>query len=187
MNAPVIACMQAPGPKRILTCDGGGILGLMSVEILAKLEVDLRAKLEKPDLVLADWFDFVCGTSTIIATCISVGMSMDRIRAFYVGSGTQMFDKRPCSSGCTTATRGALYSPTHPGGMAGGAEPLGTWGDGGLALGILVGVWRVCWACRQRYTSRAGQGPRGGDGGVAIAGLPPSSSATISGRARCRL
>lgn len=67
----------------------------MTVEILAKLEGDLRAKLAKPDLVLADWFDFVCGTSTgaIIAASISAGMSMEQIRAFYVDSGEQMFDK----------------------------------------------------------------------------------------------
>lgn len=87
--------IEPSGPKKILACDGGGILGLMSVEILAKLEADLRAQQGKPDLVLADWFDFVCGTSTgaIIAACISAGMSMDKIRAFYVESGEQMFDK----------------------------------------------------------------------------------------------
>lgn len=87
--------IQSPGPKKILACDGGGILGLISVEILAKLEADLRAALGKPDLVLADYFDFVCGTSTgaIIAACVSGGMSMDRIRTFYVDSGAQMFDK----------------------------------------------------------------------------------------------
>jgi predicted acylesterase/phospholipase RssA len=84
-----------PGPKRILACDGGGILGLMSVEILAKLEAELRAARQQPALVLADVFDLVCGTSTgaIIAACISAGMSMDAIRAFYVGNGKQMFDK----------------------------------------------------------------------------------------------
>jgi patatin-like phospholipase/acyl hydrolase len=87
--------LNSPSPKKILACDGGGILGLMSVEILAKLERDLRAKTGKDDLVLADWFDFVCGTSTgaIIAACISAGMSVDQIREFYVGSGKQMFDK----------------------------------------------------------------------------------------------
>jgi len=87
--------MAKAGPKKILACDGGGILGLITVEILAKLEADLRVKLGKPTLVLGDWFDFVCGTSTgaIIATCISAGMSMDTLRAFYVDSGEQMFDK----------------------------------------------------------------------------------------------
>ena len=95
MNAAVANRIKAPGPKKILACDGGGIRGLMSVEILAKLEADLRVRLGKPDLVLADWFDFVCGTSTgaIIATCISAGMSVDQIRQFYLDSGKQMFEK----------------------------------------------------------------------------------------------
>lgn len=95
MNQRLQSCIVPTGPKKILSCDGGGILGLMSVEILARLEADLRAQLGKPELVLGDWFDFVCGTSTgaIIAACISSGMSMDKIRAFYVSSGQQMFDK----------------------------------------------------------------------------------------------
>ena len=87
--------MRSPGPKKILASDGGGILGLMSVEILAKLEADLRARTAKPNLVLGDWFDFVCGTSTgaIIATCIAAGMEVAQIRDFYVRSGPMMFEK----------------------------------------------------------------------------------------------
>ncbi len=84
-----------PGPKKILACDGGGIRGLISVEILARLESELRRRKEQSDLVLADFFDFVCGTSTgaVIAACIAAGMSASQIRDFYVGSGKQMFDK----------------------------------------------------------------------------------------------
>jgi patatin-like phospholipase/acyl hydrolase len=95
MNKKVAERIQSPGPKKILACDGGGILGLMSVEILAKIEEDLRTAQGKSDLVLADYFDFVCGTSTgaIIAACITTGMSMDKIRQFYLDSGKQMFDK----------------------------------------------------------------------------------------------
>jgi predicted acylesterase/phospholipase RssA len=95
MSTPLQARIAAPGPKKILACDGGGIRGLMSVEILAALEAQLRRELQRPTLVLADWFDFVCGTSTgaIIATCISAGMSMDQIRRFYVDNGAQMFDE----------------------------------------------------------------------------------------------
>ncbi|MCP5303915.1 MAG: patatin-like phospholipase family protein [Chromatiaceae bacterium] len=87
--------IRSAGPKRILACDGGGILGLMSVEILAGIERDLRGLTGNPELVLADWFDFTCGTSTgaIIAACISSGMSVDQIRSFYLDSGKQMFDK----------------------------------------------------------------------------------------------
>ncbi len=67
----------------------------MSVEILAKLETDLRARTGRPDLVLGDWFDFVCGTSTgaIIATCIAAGMEVAQIRDFYVRSGPMMFER----------------------------------------------------------------------------------------------
>lgn len=96
MNQNVVNRIQSPNPKKILACDGGGILGLMSVEILAKIESHLRGALGKgPEFVLADYFDFVCGTSTgaIIATCIASGMSMDKIRQFYLDSGKQMFDK----------------------------------------------------------------------------------------------
>jgi len=92
------ARITTPGPKRILACDGGGILGLMSVEILARLESDLRAARNAPELVLVNVFDFVCGTSTgaVIAACISAGMSAAQIREFHVASGKQMFDKASC-------------------------------------------------------------------------------------------
>lgn len=95
MTHPLLQRLDAPGPKRILTCDGGGILGLISVEILARMEAKLRAQCNQPDMVLADWFDFCCGTSTgaIIAACLSAGMSTAEIRRFYVDSGKQMFQK----------------------------------------------------------------------------------------------
>ena len=64
MNQHVDQCLKSEEPKKILACDGGGILGLMSVEILAKLEQDLREQSQNKELVLADFFDFVCGTST---------------------------------------------------------------------------------------------------------------------------
>ena len=95
MSDAILRRIAAPGPKKILACDGGGILGLISVEILARIEAELRARTGRPDLVLADWFDFVCGTSTgaIIATCVASGMPTERIRAFYRESGPLMFEK----------------------------------------------------------------------------------------------
>jgi uncharacterized protein len=95
MNEALARKIRSDGPKKILSCDGGGILGLMSVEILAKLEADLREKLAQPNLLLGDYFDFVCGTSTgaIIAACLAAGMDTATLREFYVGSGRQMFDK----------------------------------------------------------------------------------------------
>lgn len=87
--------ITAPGQKKILTLDGGGIRGMMTVEVLAGIEKILRDSLKNDKLVLADWFDFFAGTSTgaIIATCLSLGMSTDEIRQFYIGSGEDMFDK----------------------------------------------------------------------------------------------
>jgi len=88
--------IKTNGPKRILALDGGGIRGMITVEILAKIENLLREKPDRgDDFVLADYFDFVTGTSTgaIIAACISLGMSIDEIRKFYLNSGKEMFDK----------------------------------------------------------------------------------------------
>jgi uncharacterized protein len=82
--------------KKILALDGGGIRGILSVEILAKIESLLREKLGKDEkFVLADYFDFFAGTSTgaIVAVCLSWGMTVDRIRNFYLENGKEMFDK----------------------------------------------------------------------------------------------
>ena len=82
-------------PYKLLALDGGGIRGAMSIEILAEIERILRQRSGKPDLVLADYFDYVAGTSTgaIIATCVSIGMPVAQIRSFYAKSGPQMFDR----------------------------------------------------------------------------------------------
>ncbi|TXI17043.1 MAG: patatin [Nitrosomonas sp.] len=87
--------IRAKGKKRILTCDGGGILGLMAVEVLGAIETLLRKETGKPDLVLGDWFDMCAGTSTgaMIATCVAYGMPVDEIRKFYTEHGRDMFDK----------------------------------------------------------------------------------------------
>lgn len=88
--------ISSSGQKKILTLDGGGIRGMISVEVLGAIETLLCKKLDKgPDFVLADYFDFVAGTSTgaIIAACISLGMKVDTIRKFYVENGEQMFEK----------------------------------------------------------------------------------------------
>ena len=92
----VIERIRSTGPKKILALDGGGIRGMIAVEVLGAIESLLREKLGKgPDFVLADYFDFVAGTSTgaIIAACISLGMKADTIRDFYIKSGRDMFDK----------------------------------------------------------------------------------------------
>jgi uncharacterized protein len=88
--------LSRPGPKRLLALDGGGIRGLISIEVLAAIESMLRRRFNRgEDFVLADYFDYIAGTSTggIIATCLAWGMKVDEVRAFYYENGTTMFDK----------------------------------------------------------------------------------------------
>ena len=83
------------GQKKLLALDGGGILGMTSIEYLAKIEEILRIESGRDDFVLADYFDYVAGTSTgaIIATCLSLGMPVAEVRKFYVDHGREMFDR----------------------------------------------------------------------------------------------
>lgn len=88
--------IQSQGPKKILALDGGGIRGMMTIEVLAEIESRLRQELKQgAGFRLAHFFDFVAGTSTgaIIAACVSSGMAVPEIREFYESSGEQMFDK----------------------------------------------------------------------------------------------
>jgi patatin-like phospholipase/acyl hydrolase len=83
-------------PHKLLALDGGGIRGLITLEILAEMETMLRQALGRDDsFVLADYFDYVAGTSTgaIIATCLSLGWPVAKIQAFYEASGAEMFDR----------------------------------------------------------------------------------------------
>ena len=88
------ALIDAPGPKKLLSIDGGGIRGLIAIEFLAKVEGLLRERFERSDLVLADYFDYVAGTSTgaIVSTLIAMGHPMDEIRRFYLEGAEMMFE-----------------------------------------------------------------------------------------------
>ena len=71
------------------------IRGIISIEILAGIESELRKSSENPKLVLADYFDYVAGTSTgaIMAILIALGYNVDQLRDFYLRSGAEMFHK----------------------------------------------------------------------------------------------
>jgi patatin-like phospholipase/acyl hydrolase len=84
------------GPRKLLALDGGGIRGMLTVEVLAAIEQLLQQELGRgDDFVLADYFDYIGGTSTgaIIATCLALGMRVDRVREFYRTGGREMFDR----------------------------------------------------------------------------------------------
>jgi predicted acylesterase/phospholipase RssA len=89
--------ISRPGPKRLLALDGGGIRGLLSIELLAEIETRLRERLAAgSSFVLADYFDYIGGTSTggIIAALLALGLPVSRVREFYVEQGRDMF-RRP--------------------------------------------------------------------------------------------
>ena len=80
---------------RLLTFDGGGIRGLFSLEIARRVETLLRERHGRPDLVLADHFHYIGGTSTgaIIATFLSWGMPVDEVVRMYRENAKVMFTK----------------------------------------------------------------------------------------------
>jgi hypothetical protein len=82
-------------PRRMLALDGGGIRGVLTLQILAALERQLARKLDRPNLKLADFFDYIGGTSTgaIIAAGLARGMSVDELIEFYTTVGPAMFER----------------------------------------------------------------------------------------------
>ena len=80
------------------------------------------------EFVLADYFDYIAGTSTgaIIATCLSVGMSVDEIRDFYVENATEMFDKASLLRRASATSTRTIASPRGCGEELGEETTLGS-------------------------------------------------------------
>lgn len=83
------------GPRRILALSGGGIRGIVEVAFLEAVEAAYEAKFEQK-VRLCDVFDLVGGTSTgaLIATAISLGHPISRIRDFYLDRATKFFGRK---------------------------------------------------------------------------------------------
>ena len=75
----------------ILSIDGGGILGLYSADILARIQQEFCN--DKP---LAEYFNLITGTSTggIIALALSTGASAKEVKQFYLRHGEKIFPKK---------------------------------------------------------------------------------------------
>jgi len=71
---------------KILSIDGGGIKGLYSASLLARIE-------EKTGKKIGEHFDLICGTSTggLIALALSKGMSAQEIADMYFDRGREIF------------------------------------------------------------------------------------------------
>jgi hypothetical protein len=83
--------------KAILALDGGGMQGAFTLGFLGELESLIAREIKKKnDFVLADYFDFIGGTSTgaIIATGLSLGWNVERLTTMYRMLGAAVFRKR---------------------------------------------------------------------------------------------
>jgi patatin-like phospholipase/acyl hydrolase len=137
----------APGPKRILSLDGGGIRGRLCLGILAHVERVLRLRHGRPDLLLSDYFDLIGGTSTgaIIAAALAMGLSVDEVVDFYNRVGPHVFERR------SWRPWHALYKvETLRKGLEDGYKGL-TLGDPAIRTGLCIfakradtgGTWRL--------------------------------------------
>ena len=83
-------------PKRILSLDGGGIRGALTLGYLKQIENILREKENDSGLLLCDYFDLIGGTSTgsIIAACLATGMDVDTVVQSYMNLGGKIFGKK---------------------------------------------------------------------------------------------
>jgi uncharacterized protein len=82
---------QEDRPHRMLSLDGGGIRGLITLGILERIENLVK---ERTGQKLCEYFDYVAGTSTgaIIAAGLCRGLTTADLIRFYTSSGKQMFD-----------------------------------------------------------------------------------------------
>ena len=86
----------SPGRARaILSLDGGGVRGTLSVAFLRRLETLLKERDQSDDARLCDYFDLIGGTSTgaIISTALSLGYTTSQIRDFYHKLAPRVFQK----------------------------------------------------------------------------------------------
>jgi hypothetical protein len=81
-----------PGPKRILSLDGGGVRGAISVAFLERIE-ELLVERMGPQVRLGDWFDLIGGTSTgaIIAGALALGYRASEVKDFYLRLAPKVF------------------------------------------------------------------------------------------------
>jgi predicted acylesterase/phospholipase RssA len=97
-EAPTLAGhLRSDGrPKRILALDGGGLRGVLSLGILARVEDLLRGHHGGgEDFRLCHYFDLIAGTSTgaIIAAALAQGWSVEELREKYFSLGERVFEK----------------------------------------------------------------------------------------------
>ena len=84
-----------PGPKRILSLDGGGVRGAITVAFLMHIEGLLDQHFGRP-VLLGEYFDLIGGTSTgaLIAGALAMGYRAGQIKSFYTENARLAFQPR---------------------------------------------------------------------------------------------
>lgn len=103
--------LQNQVPRKLLSIEGGGIRGVMALEVLAKIEHILAEESEQgDDFRLAHYFDYIAGTSTgaVIAACLSLGFKVADVQGFYRDHANLVFAKAPIHKRIHH-----LYTDTH--------------------------------------------------------------------------
>jgi patatin-like phospholipase len=83
-------------PRKLLALDGGGIRGVLTLQVLIKMEKLLAEKSgQGENFRLCNFFDYIGGTSTgaIIAAGLAIGKSAQFLSDFYQDVGPAMFEK----------------------------------------------------------------------------------------------
>jgi uncharacterized protein len=78
--------------KRILSLDGGGVRGILTLGMLKKIESLLKTK----GLKITQYFDLIGGTSTgaITASGLAIGKSVEELIDLYMDLGSKIFGKK---------------------------------------------------------------------------------------------
>jgi len=83
-------------PRKLLALDGGGIRGVLTLQVLIRMEELLAEKSgQGENFRLCHFFDYIGGTSTgaIIAAGLAIGKSARFLSEFYKEVGPAMFEK----------------------------------------------------------------------------------------------
>lgn len=118
------------GPKRILSLDGGGVRGLLTLGMLLKVEAILRDRMppdQRASFRLCDYFDLIGGTSTggIIASLLALGYDVESIIKIYLKMAPEVFGKSSLFQGVRTKFDSAALERAITGTLADFLEKSG--------------------------------------------------------------
>src|SRR5262249_17660668 len=104
--------LKKNGGVRVLALDGGGTRGVISVEVLRALEIELRAQPGHEQACILGFFDFIIGTSTggLISVLATGGFPLDSVDKAYDALSNEIFNIGKIKKAANLAWSQASYS-----------------------------------------------------------------------------